>query len=158
MYTEFNEYHKYFDAWKSSDIYLRLKAELEQKKQAIIELKLRLEDIMNEKKHTVLTQDALKKIIEKPYIAFIDWYDINQDTRRELFFDFSRHLINLYYYLKKAVDEENYEFASFIRDIVTRDILRFRTEYLPILPDYNEKYDNDLTDFMFNKARDLFKV
>ena len=96
--------------------------------------------------------------MDKPYIAFIDWYDINENTRKELFFDFSKHLLNLNYYLKKAVEAEEFEFAVFIRDVITRDIERFKTEYLPILPDYNEQYDADLTTFMVNKARELFKI
>lgn len=144
--------------WEHSSIYRRLKVELDHKKQAILEFKLNIEELMKEKKNVVLTRDNLKKIMDKPYIAFIDWYDINENTRKELFFDFSKHLLNLNYYLKKAVEAEEFEFAVFIRDVITRDIERFKTEYLPILPDYNEQYDADLTSFMVNKARELFKI
>lgn len=123
------------DAWNNSNKYQEFFKKLQEKKDKLFIIKPTVQQ-MNKNK-TLLSDKELEAQVQL-ILAYFDTPDIHGDetdfileaevnrfTKKELFFDFIRTLINWYFYLANQAEKENYELCSKLQQVIALEIMKF---------------------------------
>lgn len=164
-----NEFKGFMDSWNNSNIYLKLKAQLEEKRKALLEFKY-TEAQINMAKKNIFSKKEIEQMADDVIFNFNlpAIYKDEQDylweqriistPKVELYADFNKEIMNWHYYLKIYISKEDYELAAKIRDVIHIKIIEFKENLEKYCEDFNEADEDEMISHIIFELRRIFQV
>lgn len=164
-----NEFKHFMDAWNNSSIYLKLKAQLEKKKQELLEFKFTKEQYAMSI-NNIYTKEDVEKMVDliffnfnlpdsyKQEIDYLEEIRIRNTTKKELYFEFGKELVHWHYLLKVYIDLEDYELAAKIRDVIYIKNIEFKERLEKYCETFEEAEDDNFIHISVTEVRKIFGV
>lgn len=143
----------YLKKWVNSSKYKSFQEALEQKKENLINLKINKKKLLQQKKGT-MTREELESVVDT-IIYFdsltqadkdeIDWIvenNMSNISQKTAFFEYTKNLINWYFWLNYFLSKEDFEMAAKLRDVIEIEVKEFKYSIMKFCEWFDE---TDLT-------------
>jgi hypothetical protein len=154
------------NAWLTSDKYKQFQQQLQNKKKNLLEQKNLYKQMLNgrtpiedselEQTCNIIIQFFSLPEDEKEELNWLTELNMNRYSKKELYFEFSRCLINWYFYLKNCLEREQYELAAKLRDVISIEIIEFRDALERYYADYIEADEEEIIQFTHETIKKEF--
>jgi hypothetical protein len=160
-----NNFKHSIDNWTNSSVYKKFKAQLNKRKLALFIMDTQtLTKLMESKiyfttKELEQTVDTILQMSTEDLsqAEFIVEAKINQFTKEELYFGFTKNLITWYFYLDNNLKKEYYELAAKLRDVISLEIAEFRNN-ISLHYDFIEAEEEPHIQEINNTIKDYFNI